>query len=300
MPSALYDGRNKMIKEKAYAKVNLYLEVLDKLPSGYHNIDTVMQTVTLCDEVTLNCEKGESIEIVITCDNGEVPCDSRNTAYKAAELFLEEIKENARVEIDIEKKIPMCAGLGGGSADAAAVLRGLNKMYGNRLTLEELCDIGLRVGADVPFCIKGGATLCGGIGEIFTPCASLSDDCLILIAIGKQGSPTPQAYQRLDNIKNRSRHIGSGKITEALENGDIRAICANMYNAFEKVVLPINSECSRIRRIMSVSGALGVLMSGSGAAVFGIFSDKGRLEGAKSALSGVAVGVFEAKSVNDI
>lgn len=289
-----------MLKEKAYAKVNLYLEVLDKLSNGYHNIDTVMQTVSLCDGISIACEKCDRVEIVISCNDPDVPCDSTNTVYKAAELFLDKIKVAARVTVDIEKVIPMCAGLGGGSADAAAVLRGLNKLYGEKLSLEELCDIGLKVGADVPFCIRGGATVCTGVGEIFTPCDGLNEDLGILIAIGRQGSPTPLAYKRLDGINQRKRHEGSEGIVEALHKSDTKMICSNLYNAFEKVVLPANSECSRIRRIMSVSGADGVLMSGSGAAVFGIFSDASKMENAKNALLSVAKGVFEANSINRI
>lgn len=289
-----------MMVEKAYAKINLYLEVLDKLPNGYHNIDSVMQTVSLCDEVGIEVEESNNIEIVISCDEPSVPCDERNTAYRAAELFLKMTGKNARVRISIEKRIPMCAGLGGGSADAAAVLRGLNKLYGNILTLEELCEIGLKVGADVPFCIKGGATVCTGVGEIFAPCECLSQECGILIAIGEEGSPTPLAYRRLDNVKNRSCHEGSGDIVKALGEADIKKICSCFYNAFEKVVLPVNNECSRIRRLMTVCGAEGVLMSGSGAAVFGIFTDPKKMEAAKSALGGIAQSVFEAESINKV
>ena len=288
------------MKEKAYAKINLYLEVMDRLPSGYHNIDSVMQTVSLCDGIDISTEPSEKTKIVLTCNNPEVPCDERNTVYKAAERFMDRIKETAEILINIEKVIPMCAGLGGGSADAAAVLRGLNKVYGEPLSLEELCEIGLKVGADVPFCIKGGATVCGGVGEIFSPCSALSEEYDILIAIGNQGSPTPEAYRKIDNIKNREIHKGSTDIVEALETGDIKHICAEFYNAFERVVLPSNSECARIRRIMAISGADGVLMSGSGASVFGIFGDKKKMENAKNALKGIAKEIFEARSVSEI
>ena len=288
------------MKEKAYAKINLYLEVMDRLPNGYHNIDSVMQTVSLCDGIEISIEPSEATKIILTCNNPEVPCDERNTVYKAAERFLNKIGQSAKVFINIEKVIPMCAGLGGGSADAAAVLRGLNKAYGECLSLEELCEIGVLVGADVPFCIRGGATVCKGIGEIFSHCEALSEEYGILIAIGNQGSPTPEAYRKIDNIKNRDIHVGSDAIVGALKTGDVKKICAELYNGFEKAVLPSNPECARIRRIMAISGADGVLMSGSGASVFGIFSDKKKMENAKNALKGIAKEIFEAGSVNEI
>jgi len=289
----------KQLNEKAYAKINLYLEVLERLPNGYHNIDTVMQTVSLCDGIELKVEDSNITQISISCDNPEVPCDSTNTVYKATMLFLEGIGASASVDICISKVIPMCAGLGGGSADAAAVLRALNKTFGEPLTREELCEVGLKVGADVPFCINGGATVCTGVGEIFSPCTALSNEYGILIAIGKQGSPTPVAYKKIDGIKNRSVHEGSKDIVNALSRGDIKGVCSEMYNAFEKVVLPANEECSRIRRVMTVGGAEGALMSGSGAAVFGIFTDERKMENTKRMLFGIADRVFVARSVSD-
>ena len=289
-----------VFEEKAYAKINLYLEVLERLPNGYHTIDSVMQTVSLCDVVRVVVNKSECTTIRIGCNNKDVPCDSGNTAYKAAELFLEYIGESAEVEIYIDKVIPMCAGLGGGSTDAAAVLRALNKAYGEKLTVEELCAIGVRVGADVPFCVKGGATVCTGIGEIFAPCPELSEEYGILIAIGKQGSPTPEAYKKIDNIKNRSIHSGSVAMVEALSGADIKRICKELYNAFEKVVLPSNEECSKIRRMMSVCGAQGVLMSGSGASVFGIFTDMNKMEYAKKEIEKITGSVYMAHCVKGL
>ena len=289
-----------VFEEKAYAKINLYLEVLERLPNGYHTIDSVMQTVSLCDVVSVKVKQSEKTAIRIDCNNKDVPCDSRNTAYKAAELFLEAIAESAEVEIYIDKVIPMCAGLGGGSTDAAAVLRGLNKAYGDRLTVDELCRIGVGVGADVPFCVKGGATVCTGIGEIFSPCPELASEYGILIAIGKQGSPTPEAYKKIDNIKNRSVDDGSGAMVEALASADIKRICKELYNAFEKVVLPANEECSKIRRLMSVCGARGVLMSGSGASVFGIFTDADKMEYAKKEIGKITGSVYVAHCVKEI
>ncbi len=287
------------IREKAYAKINLYLEVGERLPNGYHNIDTVMQTISLCDEIEINVEETDKTEITVGCDNPAVPTDGTNTVYKAAESFLERIGKKAKVEIYIKKVIPMCAGLGGGSADAAAVLRGLNKVYGNVLDMDGLCGIGVKIGADVPFCIRGGATLCTGIGEIFTPCEALSEELFLLVAIGKKGSPTPLAYKKIDGVKNRKISHGSGGMMKALEKGEVKGICTEMYNAFEQVVLPENPECASIKRTMSVCGAKGALMSGSGASVFGIFASAEKRENAKKALLSIALGgIFEAKAVN--
>lgn len=267
------------IVEKAYAKINIYLEVFNRLDNGYHNIDTVMQTVSLCDLVTVEFDPNGS-EINITCTDPTIPTDGSNIVYKCARGYLDYCHITGGVNIHIEKNIPSSAGLGGGSADGAAVLRGLNKICSTSVTSEELCKIGVMIGADIPFCIVGGAVRCQGVGDVFIPSASLSSDLFVVIAKGKQGSDTAQAYKSLDGIENRRVKEWPRELERALLKNDINGIVPNLYNAFECVVLPKNRDASAIKRSLSVLGADGCLMSGSGSAVFGIFQHESKAEAA--------------------
>ncbi len=272
---------------RGYAKINLFLEVYEQNGNGYHDIDSVMQCVSLHDRVRVGfeetCTDGMR-EISVRSGSSKIPCDERNTAYKAAKIFMDRSGICGRVDISIEKLIPFSAGLGGGSADAAAVIIALNDLCNTGYTNERLCSIGASVGADVPFCIRKGCAICRGIGEIFTPCDSLPQNTQIVIAKGRQGSSTPLSFRKLDEIKNREIIQSSDETAEALRSGDIAKISKSLYNAFEKVVLPINREASCARRLLALSGASGVLMSGSGSAVFGLFCDEKKAQSAKSLL----------------
>jgi len=267
---------NKMYTtESAYAKVNLHLEVLGKRPDGYHEIDTVMQTVSLCDKVTVEAAQDGSGATELTCSLSFIPTDEKNIAWKAARAFLTAIgRESDSVKIHIEKKIPVAAGLGGGSADGAAVLRALNRLYGNVLTVAELCDIATPLGADIPFCIVGGCRRAEGIGEIFTVVPPLAESTVLVIAMGKMGSNTAKAYGKLDARKNSVADRSSDAMINALEEGNTKKIASLLFNRFEEVILPTNAPASSARRILRIQGAEGALMSGSGASVFGIFTDK--------------------------
>ncbi len=247
---------------KANAKINLTLNITGKLPNGYHSISSIMQSVSLCDRVTV--ERTESGGIEVTCDNQNIPSGGKNIAYKAAERFSEYADIACmNVKIHIEKHIPSEAGLGGGSSDAAAVIRCLNELYGCGYSERRLCEIGSAVGADVPFCIIGGTALCEGIGEEITPLPMLEED-YVLIAKGKLGVSTPEAYARLDKTELSPKNWDKNDFSGSADNW--ASLCTN---DFEKV--SDNHEITDIKGTMENCGAIVSQMSGSGSAVFGIF-----------------------------
>lgn len=258
------------VKINAYAKINLFLEVCEKRPDSYHNIDSIMQSVTLCDIVTV--KKNDSI---ILSNTANLPNDSSNLAYKAAKAFFEYTGINLGAEIHIEKNIPISAGLAGGSTDAAAVLKALNAIYDTNIDIDTLCALGSKLGADVPFCIRGGTYLTKGIGDIFTKCPSLPE-CWIVITKKGEGISTPYAYGEID--KSRANGDNSFKtsadIISSLEKNDIKEICNNTFNIFESVVCPIRPLVNEQKAILDKHHSLRSMMSGSGPSVFGIFSNE--------------------------
>ena len=274
-----------ILTENAYAKINLYLDITGIRDNGYHNIRSIMQTVSLCDTVTVeSAEATEGVaEIVLTCSESAVPTGEKNIAYKAALAFFREAEITSyKCKIHIEKRIPMEAGLAGGSTDAAAVLRLLNSLYDRPFDTDKLCEIGAKLGADVPFCIIGGTYLCEGIGEVLTKLSDMPD-CCIVVARGGEGVSTPVAYGLVDDKWNRDFTKSGGDfdaLSSALSDGNIAAATSYMYNIFEDVILPSHSVASELKDIMLDSGAIGTMMSGSGPSVFGIF-DSG--EAAKKA-----------------
>lgn len=274
----------KIIK-KAPAKINLFLEVSARRPDGYHDIESVMQTVSLFDELTFEADDCAEQNISIECSVPGVPCDERNLCYRAAKLFLEaaEVKKYD-LSINIDKHIPMAAGLGGGSSDAAATLAALNELYNGIFSKSELCALGRKIGADVPFCIMQGISITKGIGDVFLPCSPLPE-CHIVIACQGEGVSTPAAYKKLDEMYNFSaRSVDAGKFAAIIDTGELSAIASGMTNIFESAVLPHHAEASEIKQIMSESGALRAMMSGSGPSVFGIFESEGLAQSAQSAL----------------
>lgn len=271
----------KELQMRAYAKINLYLEICGRRENGYHEIDTVMQTVGLFDKVTL-CYDPEGAGITLTCNKKHIPTDRGNIAYKCAEKFFEETGRKGGLSIHIEKKIPVAAGLGGGSADGAAVLRGLDRLCRTDLSLEALCAMGAQIGADIPFCIRGGCARATGIGEIFSTVADL-EQLVPVIAMGKQGSSTPAAYKALDDADYRGAGDAMGMI-EALSKKDNEQVLSCLYNAFEGVILQGNPEAKALREGFLNLGAKGALMSGSGAAVFGLFDSTKEAQAACDAL----------------
>lgn len=264
--------------EKAYAKINLYLDVTNKREDGYHDVLSVMQNVTLCDTVRISIEDSDETLIDVFCTDLSIPQGDKNIAYKAAKSYLDKVGKSAVVSVEIEKNIPSAAGLGGGSSDAAAVLRGLNAMFGDMLNIDELCDLGARIGADVPFCVRGGACIARGIGECLEECIGLDSGKVLLIARAGEGVSTPDAYRELDvlyaDLANRNNgDVKFNELVNSLKQKDDASTYAAMYNVFEDVVLPKHSMAAKIKEEMYVSGAQFAMMSGSGPSVFGIFPD---------------------------
>ncbi len=260
------------MKLRAYAKINLYLSVLDRREDGYHNIESVMQSVSLADTVTLEADEcGGETEITVSSTDGTLPTDGRNLAYRAAELYLRALNKRAHVRIHIEKNIPVAAGLAGGSTDGAAVLRGLNEILGGALSRDELLGLGLKLGADVPFCLTGGTYGARGIGEELSPLAPLPD-CSIVIVRPHGKISTAEAYGKLDSTA-RGDVPPMSMMTGALARGSLSGVCSAMYNAFE-TVLDADAEALRVKAALTKSGALAALLSGSGPSVYGIFYDE--------------------------
>lgn len=279
----------KEITLSANAKINLFLDVTGKLPNGYHTISSVMHEVSLCDKVTVRENNGG---IRISGNGGAMPLGEENIAYKAAlEFFLSAGIRNAGAEICIEKNIPMQAGLAGGSADAAAVLRALNMIYDEIFTKEQLCDIGKRLGADVPFCIIGGCMLAEGIGEQLSPCNPLPECTIVIAKRDTFGSCTKAAYAELDKIENRP--IINNNMVDLLSSGELVRICSGMHNCFELIISGIED----IKSVMINKGALGAMMSGSGTSVFGIFVDETDALKAKKELESQDICAFMCKPV---
>lgn len=258
---------------KASAKINLILDIVGKRDDGYHNLRSVMQTISIFDYVTLTVNDGycKLPNISITCSKPEIPTDESNIAYKACCAYIKAVSEIPfdSIAIHIDKHIPSGAGLAGGSTDGAAVLIGLNKLCGDALSTDELCKIGVSVGADIPFCIVGGTALCEGIGEKITSLKSLPD-CEILVVKPDISISTSLSYKRFDEIKN-PRLSDFNEFMTALNSGDLVSISKALSNSLEdvkneKVIEDIKSE-------MIKSGALGSIMTGSGSAVFGIFNN---------------------------
>ncbi|MDU5109994.1 MAG: 4-(cytidine 5'-diphospho)-2-C-methyl-D-erythritol kinase [Clostridium sp.] len=256
------------MKIKAYAKVNISLDVVGKREDGYHLLEMIMQSIDLYDEIKI--EKTKS-NIVIKCNKQYVPTDERNLAYKAAKLFMEEYNINSGVEINIKKNIPVCAGLAGGSTDGAAVLKILNKIFNINASEEELMKLGLRLGADVPYCIKGGTALCKGIGEDVTELHSFKDKILVLVK-PPFGVSTKGVYQEFNLSKVRS-HPNTELLINAIKDDDLKLVCNNMKNLLENVTLKKHKVLINIKEEMKGFGAVGSMMSGSGPTVFAFFDD---------------------------
>lgn len=264
--------------EKANAKINLFLDVTGKLPSGFHEISSIMHAVTLHDTVSLEIFPHSSENRISMFIKGKyyLPCNEKNLAYRAAEAFMNAIGEKFSLKIGINKHIPVSAGLAGGSSDAAAVLKGLNRMKGSPLSLERLCKVGEMLGSDVPFCIMGKTQHCTGMGEILSK-IPFDKKLNFVIAIGNEHISTPLAYARLDEMySNFKTERNEGKerfeaLKLGIEQRNEKMIAENMYNVFEDAILPLCPEASAIKERMLEYGAIGAMMSGSGPSVFGIF-----------------------------
>ena len=274
----------KTLQKNAYAKINLFLDVKEKRPDGYHDIESVMQTVTLCDTVLVTRNDADGVrEITVTCTDPKVPTDERNIVHKCAAAFFEHFGiESYSISIHIEKRIMAEAGLAGGSTDGAATLHLLNELFDVNADVDVLCRIGVKVGADLPFCIIGGCALVGGIGEVITPLDIPAPGYHAVVAYPKVGVSTAAAYGKIDSLAYRISRSADSVVSD-LKAGRIPT---NMHNSFEDVVLHENEEASMIKAKLLELGAVSAMMSGSGPSIFGLFEDE---DSARRALNALAV-----------
>ncbi len=266
------------VTEKAHAKINLYLDVLDREANGYHGICSVMQTIGLFDTVTLTAEPAAQTAITLQC-GGEysVPANRDNLAWRAAEAYCEAAACRLRIAIAIEKHIPVGGGMAGGSADAAAVLRGLDRLCGSLLGTEALCRIGASLGADIPFCLVGGTRLCRGRGERMTALPAIPPCGVVLFLSGETVS-TGAAYAALDHafdgFADGVAHASLSAMLASLEGDTLAAIGDASYNIFESVILPDCPRAAAALTRLREEGAAVARMSGSGPTVFGLFPNE--------------------------
>lgn len=267
----------------ARAKINLYLKVTGKRPDGYHDLVTVMQSLSLSD--TLHFARTGGQELRLDC-GGALPGDKSNLIYRAAEAYFAASGARFGVDITLEKRIPMAAGLGGGSADAAATLRALALLDGNRLSEEELLAIAARLGADVPFCLVGGSRLCRGIGERMEPIENNLGGYLV-ITIAGEGVSTPQAFGALDAIYGdfaTVEDLPPVALLDAMKKGDIHSAVPHFYNMFEEAIMPLRPAVSACKKALLDHGAAAAMMSGSGPSVWGLFEEEKSARAACAAL----------------
>lgn len=264
---------------KAYAKVNLGLDVLRRREDGYHDVKMIMQTVDLYDSITVE-DAEEGIEI--TSDKDFVPTDESNLMYKAAKLLMDEFSITKGVKLHLEKNIPVAAGMAGGSTDAAAVLKAVNVLFDLGLSDEELMKRGVKIGADVPYCIMGGTALSEGIGEVLTEIKGIPDS-IILIAKPPISVSTKYVYENL-HANELKRHPDIDGMIKEIEAGNLRGIADKMENVLETVTVKKYPEIDKIKQFMKDNGALNSIMSGSGPTVFGLYDD---MEAAKKAYDGL-------------
>ena len=256
------------MKIKAYAKINISLDIIGKREDGYHLLEMIMQTVDLYDEITIQKTKKD---IQISCNKAYVPTDKRNLAYMAAKLFMDTYKIESGLQINITKNIPVAAGMAGGSTDAAAVLKLCNKIFNINASDEKLMELGLKLGADVPYCIKGGTALCEGVGEVITPLKPFKDKILVVVK-PPFGVSTKGTYQSFDLSKVKN-HPDSKALIQYMRNDDLKNVSGNMKNLLENVTLRKHRVLISIKEELKSSGALGAMMSGSGPTVFAFYDD---------------------------
>lgn len=270
------------IKLKSRAKINLSLDVIGKRSDGYHEVEMVMQQIDLYDNITINERNDNEIKIFTNCEY--IPKNSTNIAYKAADKLRNVLSICKGVDIHIDKHIPVAAGLAGGSSNAAAVLKGLNKLWSLGLSEKELMDIGVTIGADIPFCILGGTALAEGIGEKLTPIDSNIKNTWIVLAKPPVSVSTKEVYEGLNmsKIKNRPN---TTKLINSIKKGNLYSVSNNMGNVLETVTEKKYSVITEIKRKMMEYNALGSMMSGSGPTVFGIYKNYERAKSAYEHLS---------------
>lgn len=279
---------------KAPAKINLSLDVLHKRNDGYHEVEMIMTTIDLADRLELTLLEQDQIKI--NSQNRFVPDDQRNLAYQAAALLKKRFHVKKGVSIAIEKHIPVAAGLAGGSSDAAAVLRGLNKLWGLGLSLDELAAIGSEIGSDVSFCVYGGTALATGRGEIIKELPA-APTCWVILAKPFIGVSTAEVYRRLQ--LNGMKHPNTKEMMEAIRTGSYEGVCKNVGNVLEEVTFSLHPEVAQIKDQIKRFGADAVLMSGSGPTVFGLVRYDSRLQRIYNGLRGFCDQVFAVRMLGD-
>ena len=280
---------------RAPAKLNLTLDVLGRRLDGYHDLSMVMQSVALHDEVTITTGTGQPLKV--RTNLSFLPNNEKNLAAAAALRFQEHTGLDGRgLELSIAKRIPVCAGMGGGSSDAAAVLRGMNDLLRAGLSPEALARVGAGVGSDVPYCVLGGTALAQGRGEVLTPLPPLPK-CAAVLCKPSFSVSTPELFSRLDGVRLR-HHPDTDGVLAALHAGDLAGVARRMYNVFEDV-LPARqaAEVHRIKNVLVQHGALGACMSGTGPTVFGLYADPAQAQSAHAELSALYRDVFLTETV---
>lgn len=255
---------------KAYAKINLGLDVVRRREDGYHEVRMIMQTVKLFDKLTFRLL--EEDEIRLKTNVGYLPVDENNLVYKAVKILKDTYQVKQGMEIDLYKCIPVAAGMAGGSTDCAAALIGASKLFGLNLSKQQLMELGVKLGADVPYCILRGTALSEGIGEVLTPLPPMPD-CYILIAKPPISVSTKFVYEHLD-ANGLTQHPDIDGMVNAIQNGELDGITSRMENVLETVTIPAYPVIEEIKSCMKEQGAMNALMSGSGPTVFGIFEEE--------------------------
>lgn len=256
--------------ECAYAKLNLTLDVLGKREDGYHDLQSVMQTVSVRDDIEIDVGTGKPW--CLKCDRENIPCDERNLAWKAAKVYCDTMKKDPKgLEIRITKRIPSQAGMGGGSADAAAVLRALNEYFGSPLSILALAELGAQVGSDVPFCVVGGTCMCEGRGERLRKLPDMPD-CIFVVVKPDFSVSTPELYKKIDEVS-IPKCPDNRAMESALLAGDLEQVAHNVFNVFDPVVTAEHLELNYIKSLFHQYGAVGYQMTGSGSACYAIVSE---------------------------
>ena len=273
------------IELKAYGKINIGLDVIRKREDGYHDLDMIMQTVGVYDDVIISREDGtQTYEIEVSTDADILPNDKGNLAFMAAKVLMEAYDIKSKVKIHINKRIPIAGGMAGGSADCAAVLRGVNKLFQLGLTDEQLQEYGVKLGADVPYCIVGGTKRAQGIGEILTDLPT-PPKCYVIIAKPDAFVSTKFVYSHIRPAQIEN-HPDIDGIIESIKAGDLYGMCEKIANVMEDVTIPEHPIIQKVKDILKSNGAVNALMSGSGPTVFGIYDDEEKAKQSMDALSG--------------
>ena len=273
------------IELKAYGKINIGLDVIRKRKDGYHDLDMIMQTVGVYDDVIISREDGtQTYEIEVSTDADILPNDKGNLAFMAAKVLMEAYDIKAKVKIHINKRIPIAGGMAGGSADCAAVLRGVNQLFQLGLTDEQLQEYGVKLGADVPYCIVGGTKRAQGIGEILTDLPT-PPKCYVIIAKPDAFVSTKFVYSHIRPAQIEN-HPDIDGIIESIKAGDLYGMCEKIANVMEDVTIPEYPIIQKVKDILKSNGAVNALMSGSGPTVFGIYDDEEKAKQSMDALSG--------------